>query len=127
MPTPESLFHKQIILCPRCGSEENATIWDIVNVQSDPDLKDRLLRKALQSTSAPTAARHSSSPNDGVSRSRPQAPDPVLPVATPEDGQNEAFAARSARGGSHGTWPRSDTNRTLRRDIPCGWSPTTTI
>ena len=49
MPIPESLFHKQIILCPRCGSEENATLWDIVNVQSDPDLKQRLLRKTLQS------------------------------------------------------------------------------
>jgi ribosomal protein S27AE len=49
MPTPESLFHKQLILCPRCGSEENATLWDIVNAQSDPDLKERLLRKVLQS------------------------------------------------------------------------------
>jgi len=48
MSDRESLFHKSLILCPRCGSEENATIWDGVNAVTDPDLKDRLLRKTLQ-------------------------------------------------------------------------------
>ena len=49
MTIQESLFHKAMILCPKCGSEEPATIWDCVNAQTDPDLKDRLLRKVLQS------------------------------------------------------------------------------
>ena len=49
MNTQESLFHKALILCPKCGSEEPATIWDCVNARTDPDLKDRLLRKILQS------------------------------------------------------------------------------
>ncbi len=48
MSVHESLFHKQAILCPHCGLEEQATIWDGVNAQTDPDLKQRLLRKTLQ-------------------------------------------------------------------------------
>ncbi len=49
MPAHESLFHKQAILCPHCGLEEPATIWDGINARTDPDLKERLLRKRLQS------------------------------------------------------------------------------
>ena len=48
MPVQESLFHKALIVCPQCSSEEDATIWDCINASSDPDLKDRLLRKTLQ-------------------------------------------------------------------------------
>ncbi len=90
MPTPESLFHKQIILCPRCGSEENATLWDIVNAQSDPDLKDRLLRKTLQSHECANCGA------DFVFAEPMAYHDPdrklliaVLPVATPEDDREE--------------------------------------
>lgn len=44
-----SQFHKEWVQCPVCLNEENLTIWDSVDAVRDPDLKERLLRKTLQS------------------------------------------------------------------------------
>lgn len=44
----ESLFSKELLQCPVCLNEEGATIWQTVQADVDPDLKDRLLRKTLQ-------------------------------------------------------------------------------
>lgn len=44
----ESLFTKQTVQCPICFNEFEATIWQRVEADSDPDLKDKLLRKDLQ-------------------------------------------------------------------------------
>lgn len=41
-------FHKDYVLCPHCASEEHVVIWDRVHVQEDPDLKERILQKDLQ-------------------------------------------------------------------------------
>lgn len=41
-------FHQEERQCPYCLSEERVTIWDRMDAQLDPDLKDRLLRKKLQ-------------------------------------------------------------------------------
>lgn len=44
----ESLFSKELIQCPVCLNEEDATIWSVINAVADPDLKEKLLRKELQ-------------------------------------------------------------------------------
>lgn len=41
-------FHKALHPCSHCGSEEEVVIWDIVDAEQDPDLKERLLQKKLQ-------------------------------------------------------------------------------
>ena len=41
-------FHKDYVLCPHCASEEHVVMWDRVHVQEDPDLKERILKKDLQ-------------------------------------------------------------------------------
>ena len=43
-----SQFEKVEITCPVCLNEEQGTIWQRINAQSDPDLKQRLLKKTLQ-------------------------------------------------------------------------------
>jgi hypothetical protein len=44
----ESLFSKELLQCPVCLNEFEATIWQVLEADSDPDLKDKLLRKDLQ-------------------------------------------------------------------------------
>ncbi len=41
-------FHQEPVQCPVCLNEETITIWDVVDAVSDPDLRERLLRKTLQ-------------------------------------------------------------------------------
>ncbi|MEA4889489.1 MAG: CpXC domain-containing protein [Clostridiaceae bacterium] len=43
----ESSFEKKLTECPVCLNEEPATFWNVINGDSDPDLKDRLLRKQV--------------------------------------------------------------------------------
>ncbi len=43
-----SKFHKELHKCPHCTSEEDVVIWDLIDVEEDPDLKDRLLKKQVQ-------------------------------------------------------------------------------
>ena len=43
-----SQFEKFDITCPVCLNEEQGTLWKWVNARSDPDLKQRLLKKILQ-------------------------------------------------------------------------------
>lgn len=42
-------FHQVLAQCPICLNEEELTIWDVIDVSTDPDLKEKLLRKTLQS------------------------------------------------------------------------------
>lgn len=42
-------FHQVLAQCPVCLNEEELTIWDVIDVSTDPDLKEKLLRKTLQS------------------------------------------------------------------------------
>jgi len=42
-------FHQMLAQCPVCFNEETLTIWDSIDASSDPDLRERLLRKTLQS------------------------------------------------------------------------------
>lgn len=42
-----TLFHRGDRICPKCQNEASVVIWDRVNIEEDPDLKDRLLRKQL--------------------------------------------------------------------------------
>ena len=41
-------FHRELVSCPHCLNEEEIAIWDQVDAATDPDLKERLLRKRLQ-------------------------------------------------------------------------------
>lgn len=43
-----SRFHKELQKCPHCTSEEEVVIWDLIVVEEDPDLKERLLKKQIQ-------------------------------------------------------------------------------
>ena len=43
-----SQFQKQLIQCPVCLNEEEATLWPLINAGTDPDLKLKLLKKLLQ-------------------------------------------------------------------------------
>lgn len=43
----ESQFYHKDITCPVCLYEEPATKWTVINAATDPDLKDRLLRKQI--------------------------------------------------------------------------------
>lgn len=42
-------FHQVMAQCPVCLNEEEITIWDVIDVSTDPDLKEKLLLKTLQS------------------------------------------------------------------------------
>ncbi len=42
-------FHQVLAQCPVCLNEEELTIWDVIDASTDPDLKEKLLRKTLQS------------------------------------------------------------------------------
>lgn len=44
-----SLFHRDYVSCPYCANEQEMLIWDYVDIGLDPDLKERLLRKEIQS------------------------------------------------------------------------------
>ncbi len=41
-------FHKEEYQCPYCLFSDDMVIWDSINAQEDPDLKDKLLLKKLQ-------------------------------------------------------------------------------
>lgn len=41
-------FHREYVSCPHCLNEEEIAIWDQIDAVTDPDLKERLLRKKLQ-------------------------------------------------------------------------------
>lgn len=41
-------FHQRLVQCPVCLNEETITIWDVIQASEDPDLRERLLRKSLQ-------------------------------------------------------------------------------
>ena len=43
----ESRFAKEAVVCPVCLNEELATVWTTINAESDPDLKEQLLRKQI--------------------------------------------------------------------------------
>lgn len=44
-----SRLHKEETTCPDCHYIEDTTIWDVVLVKEDPDLKEEILLKKLQS------------------------------------------------------------------------------
>ena len=44
----ESLFSKELLQCPICLNEIEATVWDVIEADTDPDLKEKLLCKDLQ-------------------------------------------------------------------------------
>ncbi len=41
-------FHRESIECPYCLNEEELVIWDVIDVDEDPDLAEKLLLKELQ-------------------------------------------------------------------------------
>ena len=41
-------FHKALVQCPFCASDEEVVIWDLIDVGEDPDLRERLLTKGCQ-------------------------------------------------------------------------------
>lgn len=41
-------FHREYVSCPHCLNEEEIAIWDQIDAVTDPDLKERMLRKKLQ-------------------------------------------------------------------------------
>lgn len=43
----ESRFSKEMLQCPICLNEFEATVWQTIEADTDPDLKDKLLRKDL--------------------------------------------------------------------------------
>ncbi|NLC83481.1 MAG: hypothetical protein GX749_00180 [Ruminococcaceae bacterium] len=43
-----SRFHRSLIQCPKCLNDIDAVIWDVIDADSDPDLKERLLLKKIQ-------------------------------------------------------------------------------
>jgi hypothetical protein len=43
----ESQFYHEDVQCPVCLYEEPTTKWTVINAATDPDLKDRLLRKQI--------------------------------------------------------------------------------
>ena len=45
----ETSFHQVLAQCPVCLNEETLTIWDMIDASTDPDLREKLLRKTLQS------------------------------------------------------------------------------
>jgi len=45
----ETTFHQVLAQCPVCLNEDTLTIWDMIDASTDPDLKEKLLRKTLQS------------------------------------------------------------------------------
>ncbi|MDD2457154.1 MAG: CpXC domain-containing protein [Eubacteriales bacterium] len=45
----ETSFHQVLAQCPVCLNEETLTIWDVIDASTDPDLREKLLRKTLQS------------------------------------------------------------------------------
>ncbi len=45
----ETSFHQVLAQCPVCFNEETLTIWDMIDASTDPDLREKLLRKTLQS------------------------------------------------------------------------------
>jgi hypothetical protein len=42
-------FHQVLAQCPICLNEETMTIWDQIDASTDPDLREKLLHKTLQS------------------------------------------------------------------------------
>ena len=42
-------FHQVLAQCPVCLNEESLTIWDTIDASTDPDLREKLLHKTLQS------------------------------------------------------------------------------
>lgn len=42
-------FHQVLAQCPICLNEETMTIWDTIDASTDPDLREKLLHKTLQS------------------------------------------------------------------------------
>ncbi|NJP41389.1 hypothetical protein HCH52_10040 [Oscillospiraceae bacterium HV4-5-C5C] len=44
-----TLFHKETLPCPFCTADEEVLIWDRIDLAEDPDLKDRIYRKDIQS------------------------------------------------------------------------------
>ncbi len=42
-----SLHHSETIICPSCHTEQSVLLWDSVNVQTDPELKEKLLSGKL--------------------------------------------------------------------------------
>ena len=43
-----TLLHKQFHVCPHCLNEEEVTIWDIIDISQDPDLREEVLQKRIQ-------------------------------------------------------------------------------
>ncbi len=41
-------FHRETVTCPHCLNEEEVVIWDVIDVNEDPDLEEKLLLKELQ-------------------------------------------------------------------------------
>lgn len=41
-------FHRENIKCPHCLNEEEIVIWDSIDANEDPDLKERILLKEIQ-------------------------------------------------------------------------------
>lgn len=42
-------LHKQDLICPHCINEQDVTIWDIIDTGQDPDLREEVMNKRIQS------------------------------------------------------------------------------
>ncbi len=43
----------EIIKCPKCGAEGNFTVWDSINVELNPELKEKILNEELFAWTCP--------------------------------------------------------------------------
>ncbi len=41
-------LHRETVTCAYCGNEEEMTLFDLIDLEEDPDLKERILQKDLQ-------------------------------------------------------------------------------
>ena len=48
-----SKHHTEIIKCPHCGTESEFTIWDTINAELDPLLKEKVLRAEIYRFTCP--------------------------------------------------------------------------
>ena len=49
-----SQHHIQKIVCPKCAAQGEMTIWDSINVQLNPELKDKVMDESLFTWTCPS-------------------------------------------------------------------------
>ena len=51
-------LHRELITCNYCGNEEPMTLFDLIDLEEDPDLKERILQKISSYFTAPIVVAH---------------------------------------------------------------------